>query len=280
MRCAWGCFPAAGHSEAQVRAPGALAPSQWRCGRSAAAISGDRHLGTAMPDGLRRYLVDERAAPEDSLLIRVVGGEDGTCEAWFESRSSRDVQVIKGRNRELADAAQALLRRSRSTDVHIWDLIVGLLARRAYHTDVAPDPLENVLSADPLRRCRIRRLVCCRRTSPPALRVAIRQRQQDEARLSGRACGRNRSRRESHTGSPDSVRARLMVELNTLLGDQSRESLAGASARVQSLLAPQRPHRPVRVARAPETWPGEDLSAQGDAERLQAADLATHVDSL
>ena len=61
-------------------------------------------------------------------------------------------------------------------------------------------------------------------------------------------------RQESlHTQSPspvslDSVRARLLVELNTLLGDQSRESLAGASARLQSLLAPQPPHRPVRVA--------------------------------
>ena len=31
--------------------------------------------GTAMPDGLRLYLVDERAAAGDSLLIRVVGGE-------------------------------------------------------------------------------------------------------------------------------------------------------------------------------------------------------------
>ncbi len=206
--------------------------------------------GTAMPDGLRRYLVDERAAAGDSLLIRVVGGEDGTCEACFESRSSRDAQVIKGRNRELADAAQALLRGSRSTDVHIWDLIVGLLARRAYHADVAPDPLENVLGADSRFVAAGFGAWLLQENVTPALRVAIRQRQQDEARLSGLEPRQESLHAESPTPvSLDSVRARLLVELNTLLGDQSRESLAGASARLQSVLAPQPPHRPVRVAR-------------------------------
>jgi hypothetical protein len=78
--------------------------------------------GTAMPDGLRRYLADERAAAGDALLVRVVGGEDGTCEAWFESRDRRDAHAVKGRNRELADATETLLRASRSTDMHIWSL--------------------------------------------------------------------------------------------------------------------------------------------------------------
>src|SRR5262249_12067643 len=42
--------------------------------------------GSPMPEGLRRYLVDNRAGPGDSLLIQIVDGEAGRCEAWFEPR--------------------------------------------------------------------------------------------------------------------------------------------------------------------------------------------------
>ena len=73
--------------------------------------------GSPMPEGLRRYLVDKRAAAGDSLLIRVVDGEAGDCEAWFESRLNQDRAAVAGRNRELADTAYQLLRESRSRDV-------------------------------------------------------------------------------------------------------------------------------------------------------------------
>jgi hypothetical protein len=212
--------------------------------------------GTAMPDGLRRYLVDERAAAGDSLLIRVVGGEDGSCQAWFESRGRRDAHAVARRNRELADATQTLLRSSRSTDVHIWDLIVALLARGAYHSDVAPDPLENVLGADSRFVAAGFDVWMLEENVTPALRVAIRQRQQDEAQLFGL-----KPRPELlHADMPiavslHSVRERLLAELNGLLGDQNGGSTEGASARLQSLLAPQPRPRPVRVARRRRSGP-------------------------
>jgi Plasmid pRiA4b ORF-3-like protein len=212
--------------------------------------------GTAMPDGLRRYLVDERAAAGDSLLIRVVGGEDGSCEAWFESRGRRDELAVARRNRELADATQTLLRGSRSTDVHIWDLIVALLARSAYHSDVAPDPLENVLGADSRFVAAGFAAWMLEENVTPALRVAIRQRQQDEVQLFGL-----KPRPESlHADIPiavslHSVRERLLAQLNGLLGDQNGGSIEGASARLQSLVAPQPRPRPVRVARRRRSGP-------------------------
>jgi hypothetical protein len=101
-----------------------------------------------MPDSLRRHLIDKRAAAGDALIIRVVDGEAGTCEAWFESRDSRDNHIVTSRNRELAEAAHLLLAGGRLADAPIWELIVALLARGAYHSDVAPDPLQSVLSAD------------------------------------------------------------------------------------------------------------------------------------
>jgi hypothetical protein len=49
--------------------------------------------GCTMPEALRRHLIDKRAAAGDALVIRVVDSEAGTCEAWFESRVSRDNKV-------------------------------------------------------------------------------------------------------------------------------------------------------------------------------------------
>jgi hypothetical protein len=209
--------------------------------------------GTAMPDGLRRYLVDERAAAGDSLLIRVVGGEDGSCEAWFEPRDRRDAQAVKGRNRELADATETLLRASRSTDMHIWDLIVALLARGAYHADVAPDPLQDVLGADSRFAAAGFDAWMLEEHVTPALRVAIRQRQQDEVRLLGLTP--RSARLIVETPAPlslHSVRERLLAELDALLDGQNGGSGAGR----RSLLAPQPPPRPVRrVARHRRSGP-------------------------
>ena len=60
----------------------------------------------------------------------------------------RDSDAVTRRNQELGDATETLLRGSRSTDVHMWDLIVALLPRGACHADLAPDPLQAVLGAD------------------------------------------------------------------------------------------------------------------------------------
>jgi hypothetical protein len=144
---------------------------------------GTASWGCSMPDGLRRYLIDSRAAAGDSLVLRVVRDESGSCEAWFERRGTRDGQAVARRNRELADAAYGLLRASRSSDLHSWDLIIALLARGAYRSEVAPDPLETVLGADSRFTAVGFGAWMLDEDVTPALRAAIRQRQGDYAQL-------------------------------------------------------------------------------------------------
>lgn len=105
--------------------------------------------GSRLSEGLRRYLAECLAAKGDSLLILVVDAEVGRCELSHEPRGRREEAALAKRNRELADAARQLLRRGRSGEVPIWDLALTLLARGFYHAGVAPDPLEEVLRADP-----------------------------------------------------------------------------------------------------------------------------------
>ncbi len=105
--------------------------------------------GSHLPQGLRRYLRDHRAAAGDCLLIRVLDGEKGRCEAWLEPRSQRDESAIKRRNREIADAAYQLFRHRPKDEKPQWELTLPLLGRGLYLSDVAPDPLESILHADP-----------------------------------------------------------------------------------------------------------------------------------
>ena len=104
--------------------------------------------GTSMPEGLRQYLVQNYAAPGDSLLIRVTDGETRRFDLWFEPRRKRDSAAVERRNRELADCAYQILRDRRGVETFIWDLVDALLARGAYRSEVAPDPIEAVLRAD------------------------------------------------------------------------------------------------------------------------------------
>jgi hypothetical protein len=206
--------------------------------------------GSAMPDGLRRYLVDEGAATGDSLLIRVVAGQAGSCEAWFESHGGRDGHAVARRNGELADAVQTLLRSSRSTDVHIWDLIVALLARGVYLSDVAPDPLKSVLSADSRFVAAGSDAWMLDEKVTPGLRAAKRRRQLDEAELFGLKLRRDSSRADLPAAvTLHDIRENLMAQLSDLLVRQDDASVAAASARLRSLLAPLPPLRPVRVTR-------------------------------
>jgi tetratricopeptide (TPR) repeat protein len=102
-----------------------------------------------MPEGLRKYLVSNYANAGDSVLIRVIDGEAGRGEIRYESRRKRNAAAVEQRNREVADAAYQFLRTRQSINVPIWDLVIALLARGVYHSDVAPDPLETILRADP-----------------------------------------------------------------------------------------------------------------------------------
>ncbi len=104
---------------------------------------------TPVAEPLRRYLVDQRAAAGDSMLIRVIDAEQGLGEAWFESRLKRPAEAISARNRQVADAAYQYMREGSVDRRPIWEVTVALLAHRAYHGDVAPDPLRVVMRADP-----------------------------------------------------------------------------------------------------------------------------------
>jgi hypothetical protein len=106
--------------------------------------------GWAIPleEPLRRYLVDQRAAAGDALLIRLIDVENALADIWFESRLRRPDDALAVRNRELADAAYAFMRQRPSDQWPIWDVAIALLARGLYRADVPPDPLRAVLKAD------------------------------------------------------------------------------------------------------------------------------------
>lgn len=112
-------------------------------------IFGQHGWGSAMPARLTRYLAESRARTGDSLLVRVVDAEAGRYEAEFESQLKRDEAGVAGRNRDLAGASYDLFYERRSDRLYHWELAIALLARRFYHSDVAPDSLQQVLSADP-----------------------------------------------------------------------------------------------------------------------------------
>ncbi|MBI2954859.1 MAG: hypothetical protein HYY30_11135 [Chloroflexi bacterium] len=105
--------------------------------------------GSLIPDELRRYLIDKRASAGDWLLVRVVDADAARCDLWFESRLKRDPGVVAQRDKQLADAAYQILHKSPNIDMTTWDLVVALLARGHYRAEVAPDPLVEVLKADP-----------------------------------------------------------------------------------------------------------------------------------
>jgi len=103
--------------------------------------------GCPMPDAMRRYLIQNRAAEGDALLIRVVDAHERRYEAWFEARRKRDEAAVARRNAELLDATHAILMRGHP--VHIThELARVLLAQGFFLGQVAPDRLEPLLEAD------------------------------------------------------------------------------------------------------------------------------------
>jgi hypothetical protein len=104
--------------------------------------------GSAMPEPLRRLLVERRAGAGDALLLRLVDAPDGGCDVRFEAQRERDAGAVAARNEALAEAAHRLLAGSRYDGVPAWELATGLLARGFYRAVVAPDTLEAVLLAD------------------------------------------------------------------------------------------------------------------------------------
>lgn len=101
-----------------------------------------------MPPALSRFLDEQQAVAGDALLITVIDGEAGRAEAAFEPARMRDEEAVDRRNRDLANAVEALLRRGLYYDHLIWQMTVPLLAQGLYQDSIAPDPLGAVLGAD------------------------------------------------------------------------------------------------------------------------------------
>ena len=146
--------------------------------------------GSRMQEDLRRYLVDNQAVAGDSLLIRVLDGEVGRCEGWIEPQADRDKTAVAERNRELADTSYQILRKGRGWEEPIWDLAIALFARGAYRADVAPGPLEEVLTADPRFVDSGLKMWALAKSVTPEIQAIIRQRQDAGSGFLGSAAKR------------------------------------------------------------------------------------------
>jgi len=198
--------------------------------------------GSQPPKGMQDYLAASRAAAGDSLLVRVVEGEEGQAEAWLESHRQRNGPAVRRRNQELADAAVQVLSRNSRREAAIWDLVIALLGRGVYRADVAPDPLENVLKAD-------RRFVnagfdawLLAETVTPDVQAGIRQRKEAAKWLGF----------PDESPSPASLRHMMeqtMEDLQDLLSQHDFGSSEEANAFAQETLA--KGSLPRRKARTP-----------------------------
>src|SRR5207237_5633755 len=184
------------------------------------------------------------------LLIRVIDAEAGQVGAELELRSKRDKAAVAQRNRALADAAYAILRRNPSRYLMVWDLIVALLARGAYRSDLAPDPLEGVLEADPrLLNIGFHSWMLAG-SATAAQRAAIPERQRLETDLFELVPDAPTAPVEPV--SPLSLRRGMegmLADITALLGGQSFDSLGEANTFLQDAIAgggpaPPRPHPP------------------------------------
>src|SRR5712692_8675286 len=180
--------------------------------------------GSSMPEGLRRYLVDNRAGPGDSLLIRVVDGEAGHCEAWFEPRFKQDRAAVAERNRELADATYELVRVSRAGESATWDLVVLLLGRGLYRSDVAPDSLNAVLSADSRFVDAGLHMWMLAENVTPDVQAFIRQRQQVERELRQPEMAAELEQATSPLGRRYAME-RTLADVGAILAEQEFESV-------------------------------------------------------
>jgi tetratricopeptide (TPR) repeat protein len=201
--------------------------------------------GCPMPESLRRFLVHQRATAGDSLLMRIVGGETNSCEIHLESRLKRDKRTLAARNRELADATAQLYRERGSIDIPIWDLVILLLARGAYRSEVAPDPLDTILLDDPRFEYAGLHGWILAEAMTPAMKAEIRRRQQLEREMLSVVSGADDG--PEPVDSPLSGRSmleRAMADVGALLAERAPATIDEANALLQELLTHgDLPHR-------------------------------------
>jgi hypothetical protein len=101
-----------------------------------------------LPDALRQYLIDQKASVGDALVIRITDGEVGLAEAVFAAYRDRDEAAIALRNRALADAVEAFLRKDSTRDRMIWEITLRLLAIGFYQDALPPDSFDTVMIAN------------------------------------------------------------------------------------------------------------------------------------
>ncbi len=98
--------------------------------------------------GLGRWLAAVGARPSDSVILWVVDGKDRRFRIELERASGGSPVALEGRNREVADLAAEVLD-SLGPGAHLLFFVMRkLVARRAFHHPVPPEPLVDVLSSD------------------------------------------------------------------------------------------------------------------------------------
>lgn len=205
--------------------------------------------GSPMTDALRTHLVEHRAGADDALLIRIVDGEAGLCDVWFEARRKRDEAAIAERNRELADAAEPLFRPRPTDSMPNWDLAIRLLARGAYRSEVAPDSLRTVLDADPRFVSAGSSAWMLASAVTPEIQLHIRERERLEQRLLHLGVDdADEPEFPPFPPTPPPGLEQAIAELGALLDEQGITSVEEASAFLQNVLGQGGP-----LDRGPET---------------------------
>ena len=192
--------------------------------------------GCAMPKPLHRFLVDQRAAAGDSLVVRIVDGEPIRCEIGLESRRQWDKDAQAARNRELADATAQLCRERGTERLAIWDLVTLLLARGAYRSELPPDPLATVLGDDSRFMNAGLHSWFMTESMTPTMRAEIQERQQLERELFG--FGRV-TEVIAPAGAPPATSfalERAMADVDALLSERDPTTIEEANALLKELL--------------------------------------------
>ncbi|MBN1979661.1 MAG: tetratricopeptide repeat protein, partial [Anaerolineae bacterium] len=110
-------------------------------------VEGQAVWGLPPTPALADWYREQRAKPEDELIVRVLDLEARRYALEFCRRSDRDEEAMAARNEALADAVEAVVRAGQSP-MPYFDLIPRLIAQDAYRDPFPPDPWEDVLRAD------------------------------------------------------------------------------------------------------------------------------------
>jgi tetratricopeptide (TPR) repeat protein len=110
-------------------------------------VDGQAVWGLPPTPALANWYREQRAKPEDELIVRVLDIEARRHAVNLCRRSDRNEEAMAARNKVLADAAELVVRAGQPP-MPYFDLIPRLIAHDAYRDSLPPDPWEGVLRAD------------------------------------------------------------------------------------------------------------------------------------